>query len=138
MVCVMRKGHPAASGTLSVDRLLAERHIRVSVSPTDRRFVDNSLAALSRTRDIAFQTQHWTLLPVLLAETDLLSVMPQSLASSLGEGLVLRPLPFASASFEWTIYWHRRHGGDAGTQWLVERVTSAGDPFRKSAPRMGK
>jgi len=122
MVCVMRRGHRAATKALTVKRFLAERHVRVSISPTDQRFVDNILAQMSLNRDIALQTQHWTVLAAMLRQTDLLSVMPESLARGLGSDLTLRSLPFASLPFDWKIYWHSRHDSSPGHAWVIELI----------------
>jgi DNA-binding transcriptional LysR family regulator len=126
MVCVMRAGHPAAAGTITVSGFLASRHVRVSISPTDQRFVDNILAQMSLTRDIALQLQHWTLLPAVLKESDLLSVMPESFARGFGPDYAVRPLPFASSEFVWKVYWHRRHGGNPGIGWLADLIAACG------------
>lgn len=126
MVCVMRAGHPAAAGKITVNRFLAARHVRVSISPTDQRFVDNILAQMSLTRDVALQLQHWTLLPAVLKESDLLSVMPESLAQGFGSEYAVRPLPFASSEFVWKVYWHRRHSGNPGIGWLSDLIAACG------------
>jgi DNA-binding transcriptional LysR family regulator len=100
--------------------------VRVSISPTDQRFVDNILAQMSLTRDIALQLQHWTLLPAVLKESDLLSVMPESFARGFGPDYAVRPLPFASSEFVWKVYWHRRHGGNPGIGWLADLIAACG------------
>ena len=125
MVCVMRDGHRAAAGTLTVERLLAERHVRVSISPSDRRFVDDILARLSLSRDIALHTQHWTVVAASLRDSDLVAVMPESLARGLGPGLALRELPFASQAFDWKVYWHRRHDASPARAWIVDLLAAA-------------
>lgn len=125
MVCVMRRGHRAASGELTIKRFLAERHVRISISPTDQRFVDNILAQSGQARDIALQTQHWTVLSSMLQETDLLSVMPESLARGLGDNLAVRRLPFVTQPFDWHAYWHKRHDGNPGQLWMIDLIADA-------------
>ena len=41
------------------------------------------------------------------------------------EPRMARVLPFASAPFEWSLYWHRRHDGNPAIQWLRRRITQA-------------
>lgn len=122
MVCVMRRGHRAAGRPLTIKSFLAERHVRVSISPTDQRFVDSILARMSLERDVALHIQHWTVLAPTLAGTDLLSVMPESLARGLGPELVRRALPFASDPFDWQVYWHSRHDNRPGQSWLIDLI----------------
>ncbi len=137
MVCVMRADHPATAGRMSVKRFLDQRHVRVSISPTDQRFVDNILVQKSLTRNVALRLQHWTLLPAVLRETDLVSVMPESLAKVFGDTCAVRPLPFASADFVWRLYWHRRHGGNPGLRWMTDLVAACGRTLEEQNP-MGR
>ena len=66
---------------------------------------------------------HWLIVPHVLASTDLLSVMPGRLAAALStHGLTVRELPFESAPFDWTLYWHRRHEGNRAIRWLRELI----------------
>lgn len=128
MVCVMRRGHRLASKPLTVRRFLKERHVRVSISPTDQRFVDNILAQMSLNRDIAMQTQHWTVVAAVLRQTDLLSVMPESLARGLGSEFTIRTLPFATLPFDWNVYWHRRYHSAPAHLWLINLVVRSAVP----------
>lgn len=125
MVCAMRKGHPLAQGALTLDGFLSQRHLRVSISPTDTRFVDNVLLDQRLERQIAVNLPHWLLVPHILKTTDLVSVMPGRIAAALGgDALVLRSLPFASEPFDWALYWHRRHHGSRGVSWLRGLIRS--------------
>jgi hypothetical protein len=36
--------------------------------------------------------------------------------------LIARDLPFASKTFEWCLYWHRRHQDNPASAWLRDRV----------------
>ena len=123
IVCVMRRSHPLARHELDLKSFLAQRHLKVSMSPTDLRFVDDVLARRQLKRDVALTVPHWLIVPHVLARTDFLSVMPGRLAASMtGKSLVARDLPFASASFDWTLYWHRRHDANRAIAWLREVI----------------
>lgn len=126
MVCVMSAEHPLASGKLSLKQFLAYSHLRVSMSPTDIRFVDSVLAAKGLQRKIALNVTHWLLVAQILKETDLLAVMSEHAAQRIGEsGLAIRPLPFATPSFSWQLYWHRRYEHSRAHQWLRTRFHEA-------------
>jgi DNA-binding transcriptional LysR family regulator len=122
MVCVMRRGHPLGRGRLTLDAFFYSRHLKVSMSPTDRRFVDDILRESGQTRDVAVNVPHWLLVPHLLRSTDLISVMPERFAASISGDLVCKALPFASAPFEWRLYRHRRHDGSRAVDWLCQRL----------------
>ena len=119
MVCVMREGHPAAQQSFTMETFLQSSHLKVSMSPTDLRFVDDVLARQGLTRRVAVNVPHWLLVPHVLRNSDLLSVMPRRLAFAMvSEDLAIRDLPFASDPFEWSMYWHRRHDASQDLNWL--------------------
>jgi DNA-binding transcriptional LysR family regulator len=122
MVCVMRAAHAEGGAKLSMKAFLAARHLRISMSPTDLRFVDDILARRGVTRDVALNVPHWLLVPHVLERTDLIAVMPHRLAHALAsKSLAIRELPFASQSFDWSMYWHRRHDSNPAIAWLRTR-----------------
>lgn len=144
MVCLMRAGHPAAEAGLTLDGFLALGHVKVSISPTDARFVDDALARLGgHRRRILVNLPHWLAVPEVVRASDLVAVMPERLAALFtgpGAGVVARVLPFASEPFHWALYWHRRNGGAADHAWLrglvadVMRGMAPGAAIRQDAP----
>ncbi|MEX0695235.1 MAG: LysR family transcriptional regulator [Rhodospirillales bacterium] len=126
MVCVMRKDHPLSKVKLTLTRFLAARHLRVAMSPTDLRFVDNILADEGHKRDVAMNIPHWLNIPMAVSHSDLISVMPERLALALDTNrMAVCDLPFTSAPFEWALYWHRRHDSNPAIIWLRELLKSA-------------
>lgn len=124
MVCLMREAHPIAGRRFTLDRFIAQGHVKVSMSPTDMRFVDDVLAGLGHQRAIALNVPHWLVVPHVLKATDLLAVMPGRLAAALmDDGLRQRELPFPSAPFAWTMYWHRRYDRSQASLWLRDQLT---------------
>ena len=138
MVCVMRKGHPAATGRkLTLDRFLTERHLKVSMSPTDLRFVDDVLSKRGLSRNVAVNLPHWMLVPRVLECSDLISVMPRLFAQAVAQStLAVRELPLPSEPFDWSLYWHRRHEGNQAILWLRNRLTEAAKAYGRS-PGLG-
>lgn len=119
MVCVLGKNHPLVAARLTLKQFLSYPHLRVSMSPTDIRFVDRVLASKGQERKIALNVTHWLLVPKILEETDLLAVMSERAAQRISEpGTVIRPLPFATPNFSWQLYWHRRYEHSRAHQWL--------------------
>ncbi len=123
MVCLMRDGHPIERGRLTFKRFIAQEHMKVSMSPTDLRFVDDVLAESGHRRTIALNVPHWLIVPHVLKRTDLLAVMPRHLAAVLmDDDLRMEDLPFESAPFDWMLYWHRRYDQSNANGWLRDRV----------------
>ena len=126
MCCLMRSGHPLSRRPLTLDAFLGARHLKVSMSATDSRFVDDVLTKQGLRRTIALNVPHWLLVPPVLAQTDLLAVVSGKLAEAIsGRQLLIRPLPFESERFAWRIYWHRRYTQSAAHKWIRQAVTKA-------------
>ncbi len=123
MVCLMRRLHPIKRGRLTFDSFIAQEQMKVSMSPTDLRFVDDVLAERGHRRRITLNVPHWLVVPHVLKQTDLLAVMPRHLAAVLmDDELRMEDLPFESAPFDWMLYWHRRYDQSNANAWLRERI----------------
>lgn len=123
MVCILRRAHPLANGKWTLKRFLAARHLKVSMAPTDIRFVDDVLSRSNAKRDVALNVPHWLLVPHVLRSTDYVSVMPGAFASAFQDkSLVIRELPFTSKPIEWCLYWHRRHRDNPANKWLRDQI----------------
>src|SRR5690625_3121548 len=110
MACIMRADHPLAHGRLTIKEFLSYGHLRVSMSPSDVRFVDRLLAAQNLERNVVLNVAHWSLVPRVLLETDLIAVMSARGAQHLaGSKVAIRALPFDASNFMWNLYWHRRY-----------------------------
>jgi DNA-binding transcriptional LysR family regulator len=126
MVCVMRKSHPLAKKPLTIEAFLAQRHLKVSMSPTDMRFVDDVLTRKRLKRDVGLNVPHWLVVPHILARSNYLSVMPGRLATQIaGTSLMVREVPFGAQPFDWSLYWHRRHEGNQAIGWLRDQIRAA-------------
>lgn len=130
MVCVMAKDHPCAAEALTLDLFLSLPHLKVSISATDGRYVDARLAGMRRARHVVLNVPHWLVVPHLLRHSSMVAVMSARLAECFVEdGLVLKALPFESAGFHWSMYWHRRHDGVPAQTWLREKLREAAKPM---------
>lgn len=128
-VCVMRKGHPLASGPLTLNRFCAARHMLVSFSGRPYGFIDESLASLGRERQVVLTVNQFFTAGRVVANSNLLTVLPRHFVSVTGiaEQLVLRPLPFDVSPVHVDAVWHRRSQQRAAHVWLREAVLRAAD-----------
>ncbi len=123
MVCLMRAPHPIGPAQLTFERFIEQEQMKVSMSPTDLRFVDDVLAERGHRRKIALNVPHWLVVPHVLKKTDLLAVMPRHLAAVLMDGnLRMEELPFESAPFDWMMYWHRRYDQSDASGWVRDQI----------------
>jgi DNA-binding transcriptional LysR family regulator len=137
--CVMRRGHPAAKGALTLARYCALSHLLVTPRGTPGSLVDDALAALGHTRRVAAAVPHFAVAPYVVAGSDLVATLGEHVveAGAAPLGLVVKPLPFAVPPFAITMTWHERVHRDPAQRWLREQIARAarGRPRAGYAPR---
>ncbi|MDB5750851.1 MAG: transcriptional regulator, LysR family-like protein [Ramlibacter sp.] len=126
-VCVMRKGHPLATGTLTLKKYCAAQHLLVSFSGRPFGFTDEALAALGQQRRIVLTVNQFFTAGLVVTTSDLLTVLPAHFISTTGRAseLAQRELPFAVPAVHVDALWHRRQGVRSDHAWLRAAVTSA-------------
>ena len=126
-VCVMRKNHPLARGKLTLDKFCAARHMLVSFSGRPYGFIDESLASLGRKRHVVLTVNQFFTAGRVVANSNLLTVLPQHFVSVTGiaDQLVLRPLPFDVAPVHVDAVWHSRMEAKNGHLWLRQAIQKA-------------
>lgn len=128
-VCVMRTGHPLATGPLTLNRFCAARHMLVSFSGRPYGFIDESLASLGRKRKVVLTVNQFFTAGRVVAHSNLLTVLPRHFVrvTGIAEQLVLRPLPFDVSPVHVDAVWHRRAQQHSGHVWLRHALLRAAD-----------
>ncbi len=123
-VCVMREGHPFASGPLSLNRYCSARHLLVSFSGHAFGFVDEALALQGRARRIVLTVNQFFTASKVVAHSDLLTVLPRHFIGVTGfsEQLVQRELPLEMPVVQVDSVWHHRQNGNSAHAWLRTKV----------------
>ena len=126
-VCLMRKDHPLAAGPLALDDYCAARHLLVSYSGRPYGFTDEALAAMGRERRIVLTVNQFFTAGRIVANSDLLTVLPLHFFGVTGlEGaLVWRPLPLQLPTVHVDALWHQRRASGAAHRWLRDVVARA-------------
>ena len=145
---LMRKGHPASRRKLTLDDLIKYPLVTLSVGGQEEGAVDGfimerGLARQSEMFDrnaleealrgaptpprLRMTVPHSLAIPTLLRDTQMLSIVPASLAVALTGGgeLIRRQPPYAAGSSVMRAVWHGRDEHEPGHQWLRERVAAA-------------
>jgi DNA-binding transcriptional LysR family regulator len=128
-VCVMRAGHPLAQGPLTLDTFCAARHMLVSFSGRPYGFIDESLAALGRKRQVVLTVNQFFTAGRVVANSNLLTVLPLHFVSVTGiaDQLVLWPLPFDVAPVHVDAVWHSRMQLQSAHAWLRQAIARASE-----------
>jgi DNA-binding transcriptional LysR family regulator len=137
-VCVMRRGHPLAARPLTLDDYCAARHLLVSFSGRPYGFIDQTLSALGRERRIVVTVNQFFTAGRVVANSDLLTVLPRHFVSVTGidEQLMLCDLPFDQPLVHVDAVWHRRAQHGHAHQWLRDAlIRSAAAAFARSVLR---
>lgn len=131
-VCVLRRGHPRARGTLGLRQYLALDHVMVgSVLPVVSS-VDEALHRLRATRTIAARMPSVVSALMLVAESDFAATSYEKAVPFFGDRLVSKPLPFQVTPLELHLLWHPRENADPFHRWLREHLLAhAAKPSRR-------
>jgi len=133
-VCVMRRGHPLAAGPISLDTYCGARHLLVSFSGRPFGFVDEALAVIKRSRRIVLTVNQFFTAAQSVAQSDLLTILPQDFIASTGiqDQLAWQPLPVEVPLLQVDILWHRRQEASPAHAWLrgVVLRLAADNPFK--------
>ncbi len=142
---LMRKGHPAARRRLSlgdlvkyplvtlsvggqeegaVDGFIRERGLARQSEMFDRHALEQALSASPAPPRLRMTVPHALAIPALLRDTQMLSIVPASLAIALSANgdLVRRQPPYDAGTSTVRAVWHGRDEHDPGHAWLRERV----------------
>ena len=136
-VCVLRKGHPAARGELTLDAWLALPHLLVAPRGRPGSAVDEALAALGRTRRVGLMVPQFLVAPHVVAASDLVWTAPERMARAYAKLLPLTVLPVPIALEGFTVWqsWHERRHRDPGHAWLRQRVHAVAAGSRRADER---
>lgn len=123
-VCVMRRGHALASGSFTLNRFCAARHMLVSFSGRPFGFIDEALASLGRERRVVVTVNQFFTAGRVVANSNLLTVLPRHFVNVTGfaDELVLRDLPFAVPAVHVDALWHHRVERDSAHEWLRKAI----------------
>lgn len=128
VLLVARSGHPHAKRRVSKKVLQTLRHVEVHVAPgKGSRPLAASYAELGITRDIAVIVPTFTAAAAIVAESDLVASLPETLVDVLGARLGLRVVeaPLRPTTATINVLWHERTEHDAALRAFRELIFRA-------------
>ena len=125
LVCAMRKSHPLAGKPLTLQRFAAADHLLVSLSGDPNGMVDKLLAQHGLKRRVAMTVNQFLSVPLLLAESNLICVVPRIAVTRcpLNDDLHLTLPPVKIPTFYVSMAWHGRADRDPGNLWLRASIS---------------
>jgi DNA-binding transcriptional LysR family regulator len=124
-VCMLRADHPVIGAKVSVKQFREAAHVLVSYTGTGHQVIEETIVAQGLSERIAVRVPHFLVVPMILARTDLVVIVPSRVAavfSGLGNFKVLK-LPLHMPSFEVRLHWHQRFHQDPANRWLRQVMT---------------
>jgi DNA-binding transcriptional LysR family regulator len=123
-VCMVRADHPRIRARLSLAQLLETSHVLVSSQGSPHEIVEQTLRSQGHQRRIALRVPHFVVIPVILARTDYMAIVPSRLVPAMapfGRFKSLKP-PVDIPELDVKVHWHERFGQDRGIEWLRDAV----------------
>lgn len=121
--CIARRGHPIGP-RLTVRAYESWGHAVAATPARSTALLDDFLEREGISRRIVMRTPHHLVLPIVVAETDLIATVPLAVADHLAgrKDVQVLALPFSPPTFLVQQHWHRIVHKDARNQWLRSQV----------------
>ncbi|HEY8102164.1 MAG TPA: LysR family transcriptional regulator [Burkholderiaceae bacterium] len=124
--CVIaRHNHPEIKKRLSLDAFCTLPH--VIISPRTGSFfaqTDEALQTLKRKRFAQLSVPYFTLVPEVVANSNMIAVYPTRLANKAAKTVQILKPPLTIPPFSLQLCWHERAHRDSAHQWLRSMVTN--------------
>lgn len=139
-VCIASLRHLALTAPLTLEQFASHPHVAFGSGPACdsdlETQVDAAMAALGKSRSVMLRVPSVTLLPSVVAMTDMLAVVPRRIAASgaATSGIRVMPLPFAAPRLDIGMYWHVRWHRDPAHVMLRESLRQVARMLRVDSP----
>lgn len=115
-----RVGHPAFRGGLTLARYEAARHVSVQPRAGRGSPLEIVLGSARVRRQVGVWVPHYLGIPAIVAQTDLLGVVPTPLAEAAARvhRLAVAPMPLPMPDVQVSLIWHAQQDRSAALGWL--------------------
>lgn len=119
-VCIARADHSAAVEGWPLETFLGLSHIVVSPTGRSHELIEDYLAEQGLTRHVHLHSTHFMSVPLLVAQTDLISTVPSAVGAIFATMAPLRIIqpPFPSPLITIRQFWHGRVQDEPSVVWL--------------------
>jgi DNA-binding transcriptional LysR family regulator len=119
-VSMLRAGHPLTRGKLTLARFAAAEHLLVDATDSPYDHINALLEQAGIGKNSRFRVPHFTAVPYIVSDSELVVTVPQKLAERAAHPFRLTWIvpPLELPQLQTNIFWHRRFHDDPGSQWL--------------------
>lgn len=131
--CVVREGHPVIGDQLTLEQFTSVEHAVVEQKGRSQEIAERRMAQMGIERRIVLRSPHFMSVPLLVASSDVISVVPLAVGRAYARIAPLKLVapPFDIPVIELKQFWHRRLHADPGVVWmrgLIARLYLNRDP----------
>lgn len=122
--CLVRADHPVIGEDLSLDQFLALDHLVVEQEGRSQEIFERRMKELGLSRHVLLRSPHFMSVPLLVANSDVITTVPYAVGRIYGGVARLRllPPPIDIPQILLKQLWHRRVHADAGVIWLRQLI----------------
>jgi len=126
---VMCRNHPLANQPMTLESYCQSRHVIISGNGLGKTDMDHELKKLNYQREVVASLPHFSMVPELLMDTDLIATLPRRLVAHLSTryDIAIADLPFYTADFQVEQFWHLIHHSSSIHQWVRQEIKSLVD-----------
>jgi DNA-binding transcriptional LysR family regulator len=119
-VCIVRARNPKFRSGMTLEAFKNAEHAVADATGMAHAVIDRFLARYRVKRNVALRVPGLHVLPMIVANSDLLAVVPRRLADAFAARVPIRvlPLPVAIPQFDICIHWHERYHNDPAIRWM--------------------
>jgi len=125
--CLVRRDHPCLANPWDLDAFLTYEHMDASGhAGFFNAQIDAALEGLDRRRTVGTVLSSYLAVPFVLASTDMIATLPQSVAAPLSAvaGTIMLRTPIHLPPLSIALYWHERYQNDPAHTWLRQCIAS--------------
>lgn len=125
-VCLLSQRHATIGEQLSLEQFTRQRHAVVTPS-SGHGLAEEVMNRLGIQRKVSLAVPHFSILPRILLENDLLAILPQQIAAVFAKEAPLKvlDLPFEVPPFDVALYWQGRSSQSPSQSWFCESIIEA-------------
>jgi DNA-binding transcriptional LysR family regulator len=118
--CIVRTGHPKFRSGMTLEAFEQAEHAIADATGMAHAVVDRYLAKHRVKRNVTLRVPGLHVLPMIVANSDLVAIIPWRLADAFAArvSIKLLPPPVAMPQFDVCIHWHERYHHDRAIRWM--------------------
>src|SRR5262249_8339688 len=133
-VCIVRSRPPKFRTGMTLEAFKTAEHAVADATGMAHAVIDRFLARHRVKRNVALRVPGLHVLPMIVASSDLLAVVPRPPAASFAARVPIKvlPPPVALPQFDICIHWHERYHNDPAMRWMRRAFVDLFSAHRRS------